>query len=62
MHYWQYSIDSTFGKTIEDFRKKINFRLANNAEEYKKCVSKLNFVPQKKFRKTFVVIHEIKPA
>ena len=51
-----------FGKTIENIRNKINFRLFNNAKDYVKYISKSNFVSQKIFNKNFVAIHEIKPV
>ena len=47
----------TFGKTIENLRKRINVRLVSNAGDYKNYVSKPSFVSQK----NFVAIHEIKP-
>ena len=53
--------NSTFCKTMKNLRKIINFRLANNAKDYKRYVSKPSFVSQKIFRKNFVAIHEIKP-
>ena len=53
---------SNFGKPMEIFKKTINVRLANNAEDYKKCVIKRNFVSQKIFNKKFVTIYEIKPV
>ena len=45
---------------MENLRKRINVRLVNNAEDYKKYVSKPSFVSQNIFSKNFVVIHEIK--
>ena len=36
--------------------------MVNNAGDYKKYVSKPNFVSQKIFSKNFVAIHEIKPV
>ena len=54
--------NSTFGKTMEKLRKRINVKLVNNAEDYKKYVSKPCFVSQKIFSKNFVAIHEIKPV
>ena len=46
--------NSTFGKTIENLRKRTNFRLVNNAGDYKKYVSKPSFVSQKIFSKNLV--------
>ena len=40
-------INSIFGKTIQNLRKRINFRLVNNAKDYTKCVSKPSFVSHK---------------
>ena len=51
-----------YGKTMENLRKRIKVRLANNARNYKKYVSKQSFVSQEVFSKNFVAIHEIKPV
>ena len=45
--------NSTFDKTMENLRKRMNVRLV-------KYVSKPSFVSQKVFSKNFVAIHEIK--
>ena len=37
-------INSVYGKTIENLRKRINVRLIDNANDYKKYVSKPSFV------------------
>ena len=50
--------NSTFGKTMENLRKIINFRLVKNAKDYKKYVSKPSFVSQELFSKNFVANHE----
>ena len=55
-------INSVYNKTMEKLRKIINVRLVNNAEAYKKYVSKPSFVLQKFFNKYLVAIHEIKPV
>ena len=47
---------STFDKTIENLRQIINVRLVNNAEDYKKYVSKPSFVSQKIFNENFLAI------
>ena len=54
--------NSTFGKTMENLRKRINLKLVNNARDYKKYVSKTSFVSQKIFNKNFVAVYEIKPV
>ena len=51
-------INSVFGKTMENLRKRINVRLINNAKNYVKCVSKPTFVSQKIFSKSFAAIHK----
>ena len=53
-------INSFYGKTMENLRKRINVRLVNNARDYKKYVSKPRFVSQKIINKDLVAIHEIK--
>ena len=52
--------NSTFGKTMENLKKRIKVRLFNNAGDYKNYVGKPSFVSQKIFGKNFVAIHEIK--
>ena len=47
---------------MEKLRKKINVRLVNNAQDYKKYVSKPSSVPQKIFSKNFLAIYKSKPA
>ena len=54
--------NSVFGKTMENLRKIINFKLVNNAKNYVRSISKPIFVSQKIFSKNFVVSHEIKPV
>ena len=40
-------INSVYNKTMENLRRRINVGLVNNAKDYKKYVSKPNFVSQK---------------
>ena len=54
--------NGTFGKTMENLRKRINVRLVDNTGDYKKYISKPSFVSQKIFSKNFFAIHEIKPV
>ena len=53
--------NSIYGKTMENSRKRVKFRLDNNAMNYQKWVSRPSFVSQKIFSRNFVAIHEIKP-
>ena len=54
--------NATFGKTMENLRKRISVKLVNNAKDHVKYISKPSFVSQKIFSKNFVAIHEIKPV
>ena len=54
--------NATFGKTMENLRKRISVKLINNAKDYVKYISEPSFVSQKIFSKNFVAIHEIKPV
>ena len=53
-------INSVYGKTIENLRKRINVRLVNNAENILKYTSKPTDITHKIFDKDFAAIHEIK--
>ena len=55
-------INSAFGKTMENLRKRICVELINNAKDFFKYVSRTSFISQKIFSKTFVVVHRIKPV
>ena len=55
-------VNSIYGKSMENLRKRIYVRLINNAKDYVKCVSKPNFISQKTFSKNFVAIYQIKPV
>ena len=47
---------------MENVRKIINVRLVNNTGDYKKYVSKPNFVSQKILNRNLVSIPQIKPV
>ena len=55
-------INSAYGKTMENLRKKINVRLVNNIEDFLKYTRKPNYIDCKFFSGNFAPIHEIKPA
>ena len=47
---------------MQNLRKRINFKLVNNANDYVICISKPSFVSQKIFSKNMAAIHEVKPV
>ena len=55
-------INSAYGKTIENLRKRINIRLVNNAKDLLKYTSRPTYVTHKLFNKDYAAIHEIKPV
>ena len=54
-------INSVYGKTMENLRKRMNVRLVNNKKDFLKYTSKPTFIAQKLFVKDYAAIHEIKP-
>ena len=54
-------INSVYEKTMENLRKRINVRLANNQKDFLKYTSKPTHITHKIFDKNYAVIHEIKP-
>ena len=55
-------INSVYGKTIEDLRKRINVRLGNNEKDFLKYSIKPTHITYKIFGKNYAAIHEIKPV
>ena len=55
-------INSVYGKTMENLRKRINVRLVNKAENFLKYTSKPTYITHKVFGKDYAAIHEIKPV
>ena len=55
-------INSVYGKTMENLRKRINVRLVNNEKDFLKYTSKPTHITHKIFDKNYAAIHEIKPV
>ena len=53
-------INSVYGKTMENLRKRINVRFVNNKKDFLKYTSKPTYVTHKLFNKNFAAIHEVK--
>ena len=52
-------INSVYGKTIENLRKKINVRLVNSEKEFLKYTSRPTHITHKIIDKNYAAIHEI---
>ena len=58
--FFKLMINSVYGKTMENLRKRINVRFVNNKKHFLKYTSMPTYVTHKLFNKNFAVIHEIK--
>ena len=59
-YFFKLMINSVYGKTMENLRKRINVRFVNNKTDFLKYTSKPTYVTHKLFNKNFAAIHEIK--
>ena len=55
-------INSVYGKTMENVRKRVNVKLINNEKKYLKVVSRHSLVSQKILDKNLVAVHKKKSA
>ena len=60
--FFKLMINSVYGKTMENLRKRINVRFVNNKKDFLKYTSRPTYVNHKLFNKNFAAIHEIKPV
>ena len=60
--FFKLMINSVYGETMENLRKRINVRFVNNKKDFLKYTSKPTYVTHKLFNKNFAAIHEIKPV
>ena len=60
--FFKLMINSVYGKTMENLRKRINVRFVNNKKDFLEYASRSTYVTHKLFNKMFAAIHEIKPV
>ena len=60
--FFKLMINSVYGKTMENLRKRINVRLVNNEKDFLKYTSKPTYITHKIFGKDYAAVHEIKPV
>ena len=60
--FFKLMINSVYGKTMENLRKRISVRFVNNKKDFLKYTSRPTYVAHKLFNKSFAAIHEVKPV
>ena len=61
-NFFKLTINSVYGKTMENLRKRISVKIVNNEKDFLKQFSKPTFISRKIFDKNYAAIHEIKPV
>ena len=56
-NFFKLMINSVYAKTMDNLRKRVNFRLVNNEKDYLQHFNKSTFISQKIFDKQFAAIH-----
>ena len=56
------TINSVYGKTVQNLQKIISVRVVNNEKDFLKHVSKPTFISTKIFDKNYADFYEIKPV
>ena len=59
--FFKLMINSVYGKTIENVRKRIHVKLVNNEKDFLKYTSRPTHITPKIFGKNYAAVHEIKP-
>ena len=61
-YFFKLLINSVYGKTTENLRKRINVRLANNEKDFLEYTSRPTHITHKTFDNNYAATHEIKPV
>ena len=59
--FFKLMINSVYGKTMENLRKRINVRLVSNARDVLKYTRRPTYITHKMFDENYAAIHETKP-
>lgn len=59
-NFFKLMINSVYGKTCENLRKRVEVRLVTTASQLKKLVNRATYVNSKIFNKNLVAVHKIK--
>ena len=59
--FFKLMINSVYGKTMENLRKRMNVRLVNTEKGFLKYTSRQTYITYQIFGKDYAAIHEIKP-
>ena len=60
--FFKFMINSVYGKTMGNLRKRINVRLVTNKKDFLKYTSMPTHITHKIFGKNYAAIHEMKPV
>ena len=60
--FFKLMINSVYGKTMENLRKRIKVRFVNNEKDFLKYTSRPTYITHKIFGEDYAAIHEIKPV
>ena len=61
-NFFKLTINSVYGKAMENLQKRINVRLVNNKTDFLKYTSRPIHITHKIFAISYAAIHEIKPV
>ena len=61
-NFFKLMINSVYGKTMENLRKRISVRIVSNKKDFLKYTSRPAYIAHKMFDEDYATIHEIKPV